>query len=140
MKLPPYHPFDPLIPLRITIALKNDLNAIKKIFNYIWRDGNDINDHHKLSNLTKNLGIQSYKEIIQDKGIKNTLKVNTKNAVAKGVFGVPTFLVENQIFWGMDSKNFLMDYLKNAKLIENSIFRKVDLLKESNYQRKKFRK
>ena len=140
MKLPPYHPFNPLTPLRVTIALKNDIRSIKEIFNYIWKFGNDIDDKVKFDLFTKNLGIKNYLSVINNEKIKQQLRQNTLEATKKGVFGVPTFVVDNQIFWGMDSGDFFLNYLNQKKVICEKIFAPVSQFRQGKYQRKKFRK
>ena len=43
----------------------------------------------------------------------NELKVNTQFAIDKGAFGVPTYFLEDEMFWGIDSIKFLIDSLKS---------------------------
>jgi len=44
------------------------------------------------------------------------LRSNTEEAVSKGVFGVPTFAVDGELFWGVDSTDMLLDYLADPSL------------------------
>ena len=43
--------------------------------------------------------------------VKAQLKTNTENAIAQGVFGVPAFVVDDKLFWGLDALPMLRDYL-----------------------------
>ena len=45
--------------------------------------------------------------------IKNKLRENTEFAINKGAFGVPTFYIDDEMYWGIDSMKFLVEYLKN---------------------------
>ena len=44
MKLPPEHPFNPLPPLRLALAMNCEIEAVQTIFNFIWRDGRNTGD------------------------------------------------------------------------------------------------
>ena len=44
--------------------------------------------------------------------VKAQLKANTDEAIALGLFGVPTFVVEDKVFWGLDALPMLRDYLQ----------------------------
>ena len=50
-------------------------------------------------------------ERIADPAVKERLRLNTEEAVARGVFGVPTALVDDELFWGADATEMLLDYL-----------------------------
>jgi 2-hydroxychromene-2-carboxylate isomerase len=49
--------------------------------------------------------------LIGDQAVKDRLKENTTSAVARGVFGAPTFFVGNDMFWGQDRLEFVQDAL-----------------------------
>jgi 2-hydroxychromene-2-carboxylate isomerase len=48
---------------------------------------------------------------VSNEAVKAELKANTDEAIAQGVFGVPTFLVDGKLFWGLDALPMLRDYL-----------------------------
>ena len=50
-------------------------------------------------------------EIVED-SIKNELKKRTNDAYQKGIFGAPTFIVNNKIFWGQDRLEFVINEAK----------------------------
>ena len=56
------------------------------------------------------------------KEAKIAVKQNTKEAVAKGLFGVPSFVVDNEFFWGNDSLSDLKDYLENGDQFNQELF------------------
>ena len=48
---------------------------------------------------------------MQGEEVKEQLKKNTEEAIAQGVFGVPAFVVDYKLFWGLDALPMLRDYL-----------------------------
>ena len=52
--------------------------------------------------------------------MKNALRHNTARAVAAGVYGVPTFAVDSELFWGFDRTDMLLDYLDNPAMMQVS--------------------
>jgi 2-hydroxychromene-2-carboxylate isomerase len=136
MKLPPAHPFKPLPPLRLAIALDCDLAAIRSIFDFIWREGRDVDDADEWAQLTKSLGVDDAAQTLSQEHIKQALRENTEEAIAKGVFGVPTLVVDNELFWGHDAADFFLDYLRDPATMESKVFKPVDNLAETAVQRK----
>ena len=84
---------------------------INKIFDAIWKDGLNLNDNSILEKLLKNIDIEPKKFLIEaiDLKIKNELKKRTDEAYQKGVFGTPSFIVNNKIFWGQDRLQFALN-------------------------------
>lgn len=118
-RMPPTHPFPPLPPLRLAIALGNDGAAIETIFDHIWRDGEDVGDPGGWARLTDKLGVADAEALIADQGVKDQLRRNTESAVELGLFGVPTAVVDGELFWGQDSTPMLFAYLENPDLFED---------------------
>ena len=77
---------------------------IDKIFESIWRDGLNMNDQNIIDKVLKNININPKTFFLRASGesVKNLLRKKTDEAFEKGVFGAPTFLVNNKIFWGQD--------------------------------------
>ncbi|WP_415321464.1 2-hydroxychromene-2-carboxylate isomerase [Candidatus Pelagibacter sp. Uisw_092] len=86
---------------------------INNMFNAYWKDNLDISNEQILIGLLDKCGIRKDKfyEGIKDQKIKDTLKVLTKEACDKEIFGAPTFIVNNKIFWGQDRLGFALDEL-----------------------------
>ena len=57
---------------------------------------------------------------------KSILRQNTDEAVRRGVFGVPTFEVDGELFWGADSIAFLKDFLQDASVLRNPEMQRLD--------------
>ncbi len=81
---------------------------IDKIFESVWRDGLNMNDQNIVDKILKNTNINPKTFFLRASGqsIKNTLRKKTDEAFEKGVFGAPTFLVNNKIFWGQDRLDY----------------------------------
>ena len=82
---------------------KKDL-YINKIFNAVWGDGLNMNDEVVIEKVLKNLDINPKTFILraQSQNIKDQLRSKTNDAHKKGIFGAPTFIVKDKIFWGQD--------------------------------------
>lgn len=123
-RYPAAHPFNPLHHLRLAIACGSRPEAVRKIFDAIWTTGADPSDPGRFSDLLKELGIS--REALEKSDIKDALRKNTETAAARGVFGVPTFDVDGELFWGADSIDFLKDFLGNSSVIRNQEMQRLD--------------
>jgi 2-hydroxychromene-2-carboxylate isomerase len=126
LRYPAAHPFNPLHHLRLAIACGSKPEAIRTIFDDIWTTGADAADPVRFSDLLKKLNLN--KEDLEQPEIKNKLRANTDEAVQRGVFGVPTFEVDGELFWGADSIEFLQDFLKDPSTIRNPEMLRLDAL------------
>jgi 2-hydroxychromene-2-carboxylate isomerase len=88
-------------------------NYLDIFFNAYWRDNLDLSSEQELSKLLLNLGIESkiFFEKIKHPSIKDDLKKLTSDAFEKEVFGAPTFIANNKIFWGQDRLEYALDEL-----------------------------
>ena len=80
-------------------------------FNAYWKDNIDLSEKKNLENVLDNCSINkdTFFKAIQDQKIKDELKQLTENAFKNDIFGAPTFVVNNQIFWGQDRLNYALD-------------------------------
>ena len=80
-------------------------------FNAYWKDDVDISDKKELINIFKKIGLdkKDFFENIQNIKVKDQLKELTNNAFKKDIFGAPTFVVNNKIFWGQDRLDYAID-------------------------------
>jgi len=111
MRLPPRHPFNPLSVLRLAVALDAPLATVRRIFDFIWAEGRDPSDAAEFTVLANSLGVADAGARIADSAVKAILKSNTEEAIAAGVWGVPTFAIGGLCFWGFDSGQMMLDYL-----------------------------
>ena len=106
-----YFPILTLNLMRCVIVAERkgfDRNFINKVFEAIWIDGLNLNDSSILEKLLKNLEINPkvFLTDASDQKIKDDLKKRTEEAFSKGVFGTPSFVVNNKLFWGQDRLEF----------------------------------
>ena len=83
---------------------------IDSIFNTIWQDGLNMNDAIVIQKILQNLNInpKTFSLRTTSSLIKDLLRKKTNDAYEKGVFGAPTFVVNNKIFWGQDRIEFAL--------------------------------
>ena len=80
-------------------------------FEAYWKDNIDISNEENVSNILESLGINKneFLEGIQKIEIKDQLKKLTDIAFKKNIFGAPTFVVNQKIFWGQDRLEYALD-------------------------------
>jgi 2-hydroxychromene-2-carboxylate isomerase len=73
---------------------------------------------------------QSYvvRRLLADTQVKERLRASTDAAIAKGVFGVPTLVVDGEVFWGADATDFALAYLADRSVLENEEMKRVSAL------------
>ena len=83
---------------------------IDKVFDAVWQDGLNMNDQNIIDKILKNLGINptTFSLRTSSQSIKEQLKRKTNEAYELGIFGAPTFLVNNKIFWGQDRLEYAL--------------------------------
>ena len=124
LRYPAAHPFNPLHHLRLAIACGSKPEAIRAIFDDLWTTGADAVNPERFGRLLKEFGLKT--EDLENPEIKNSLRSNTDEAVRRGVFGVPTFEVDGELFWGADSIEFLRAFLKDPAVVRNEELRRLD--------------
>src|SRR6478735_6002807 len=114
-RFPAEHPFNPLHHLRLALACGSRPEAVKRIFESIWTSGANASDPQRFSLLCSELGVNE----AQLAEAKDALRKNTEEAAARGVFGVPSFVADGEVFWGADSIEFLNAYLEDKTVLRN---------------------
>ena len=112
LDMPASHPFNPLALLRLAVAtdaagLPNRY-VCETLFKHVWQGGADAASQERLHTVTQHLA--PLREANSDT-VKAHLKAHTDEALALGVFGVPTFAVDDKLFWGLDALPMLRAYL-----------------------------
>ncbi len=84
---------------------------IDSIFNAIWQDGLNLNDETIIQKILKNLNVNPKTFFLRtaSASIKESLKIKTSEAYEKGIFGAPSFVSNNKIFWGQDRIEFAVN-------------------------------
>jgi len=112
MRFPPVHPFNPLAALRLIIASGGGLAAAQIVLDAVFRDGRDVSDPAVIAALARDLGVADPEAALADPAVKQALRANTEWAIARGVFGVPTLVIGEELFWGQDAIDMALDYLR----------------------------
>ena len=88
---------------------------LNTFFDAYWKDNQDLSESKNISKLLNNLKIdnEEFYNAIKDQNIKNKLIKLTTDAFEKEVFGTPTFIINNKIFWGQDRLEYALEELKN---------------------------
>ena len=123
MESVPNHPFNPLLALRIITAIEDDetrREAALALINAAWSEGRDITVEQNVREIVAGCDIDAEWAIASasDPVVKQALIDNTNAAIELGIFGVPTFSVDDQIFWGEDRINELLSYLNGMRIDE----------------------
>ena len=134
-RMPPAHPFNPLKALRLCIAAGATAESVQQIFHFIWAEGRAIEDNPAWNALAKRLGIDDAGAGVQALEVKHALRRNTENAAGRGVFGVPTFEFDDNLFWGMDSTDMLIDYLTQHAVFNSPEMQRVSTLPEGVHRK-----
>ncbi len=118
LQFPPMHPFNPLKLLRLSIALGGGIEVVTRLFHFVWGEGKSSDSEQDWHILLSDLGMSpsTADTMLNEQYVKDQLMQNTQEAVTKGLFGVPAFVVDQEVFWGFDSMAFVNDYLKNTDL------------------------
>lgn len=121
MQMPAAHPFNPLPLLRLGIAaqaqgLPNRF-VCESLFRHVWQGGLDVLDPQRLEALQASLPA-----VLDPNGaeVKALLRAHTDEAIARGVFGTPSFEVDGKLFWGLDALPMLRDYLDGNPWFEGT--------------------
>ena len=128
MRFPDTHPFNPIRLLRLAIVCNCERAAVQAIFRYVWRDGRAADDAASFEALARSLEVADVDARINAQAVKDRLRANGEEAIARGVFGVPTFAIGRELFWGVDATQFAIDYLEDAALLDDPEMRRVSEL------------
>jgi 2-hydroxychromene-2-carboxylate isomerase len=113
LQLPAMHPFNPLGLLRLATACDADGQpsrfVCEQVFRHVWCSGQDAADPQRLAQLAAQL---KPARDPSDADVKQALQAQTESAIAQGIFGVPTWVVDGRHFWGQDALPMLRAYLQ----------------------------
>ncbi|MEY4884321.1 MAG: hypothetical protein RIS34_2175 [Pseudomonadota bacterium] len=113
LELPAAHPFNPLALLRLAVACQAqglpNRQVCETLFRHVWQGGAQAVDPDRLQSLKLRLAPP---RDAHGEAVKAQLKAHTDEAIALGLFGVPTCVVDHKVFWGLDALPMLRDYLR----------------------------
>jgi 2-hydroxychromene-2-carboxylate isomerase len=115
----PHFPVNTLVLMRMVLGLQlrqpqRMVPFVDAVFRAIWVDGQEMNDPATVTSVLRQAGFDAEQmlALASDPAIKDDLKVATQEAVARGVFGAPTFFVGGEMFWGQDRLDFVKEALQ----------------------------
>ncbi|PUE59083.1 disulfide bond formation protein DsbA [Limnohabitans curvus] len=121
LDMPQSHPFNPLALLRLAVACSVDGEpnryVCEALFKHVWQGGAAADDVARLQTLTQQLAPQ---RSVDAPDVKEQLKANTEEAIARGAFGVPTFCVDDKVFWGLDALPMMRAYLDEDQWFDSA--------------------
>lgn len=113
---PKTHPFNSLYALRLSLqsaAGEHQLSVISTLWKAGWEVRIDMADPEELQRVLNEAGLPA-SEIYEksfSKEARAELKANLSEAIGFGAWGVPTFVAGDELFWGNDAIESLLDYL-----------------------------
>lgn len=115
----PHFPINTLMLMRGAVGLQlrhpTRLGVyVDAVYHAIWVEGRNMNEPAVVAAVLKEAGFEPnwFLALAQDPEVKDRLKAVTQEAVARGVFGAPTFFVGDRMFWGQDRIDFVKEALQ----------------------------
>ena len=134
--MPPMHPFNPIPALRLCTAVGASIEHTRAVFDLIYGKGIQPDSPEGIQLIGEALNIPNPKSAMQDTLVKESLRSNTARATSDGVFGVPSFVIDGEVFWGGDSTEMMLDFLKNPALFKTPEMKRISNM-EMGLTRKK---
>ena len=132
LQMPAAHPFNSLALLRLAVAASGinqqgqpNRYVVETIFKHVWCEGLEATDPDRLATLQAHLFSQpgvSFQDP-QSAEVKQLLQQQTQQAIDLGLFGVPSMVVNGQVFWGNDALPMLRAYLAGDEWFESADWR-----------------
>jgi len=118
LKVNPFFPINTITLMRIAVGLqmRDDprfMEYCAAMFRAIWVEAQNMNDPATVASVLQSAGfdVPALLALAGDQSVKDKLKADTEAAVARGIFGAPTFFVGDQMFWGQDRLDFVREAL-----------------------------
>jgi 2-hydroxychromene-2-carboxylate isomerase len=115
----PHFPINTLLLMRGAAGLQQQQSDqfsayCSAVFQAIWVDALNMNDPATVGATLHKAGFDPHElmALANDQTTKDVLKASTTEAVSRGVFGAPTFFVDDQMYWGQDRLDFVKEALK----------------------------
>ncbi|MGF6201236.1 2-hydroxychromene-2-carboxylate isomerase [Pseudomonas laurylsulfatiphila] len=118
LKFNPHFPINTLMLMRAVTGIQlhhpeRFVAFIDCLFKALWVDGRNLNDPATVAAVLSGNGFDPNEvlALTADETVKATLKDNTEKAIQRGVFGVPSMFVDNQLYFGQDRLDFVLEAL-----------------------------
>ncbi|HSS00500.1 MAG TPA: 2-hydroxychromene-2-carboxylate isomerase [Kofleriaceae bacterium] len=125
IELPPAHPFNPLLPLRVTsLPMPPEIRhaLVDHLFAATWAGGGGITDRKLVARIAHEVGLpEGAIAEAETPENKARLKAATDEAIAAGAFGVPTMIADGEMFFGSDSLPHLDRFLAGGDPVDQDL-------------------
>ncbi|HVG04740.1 MAG TPA: DsbA family protein, partial [Burkholderiaceae bacterium] len=123
LNAPAFHPFNPLLALRVSslpVQAAQKWKLVDALFAAVWVRGMHITNSTVVEQVANKAGLDGTALVAQasQSECKAQLRMQTDQAIADGVFGVPTMAVDDELFWGYDDFAFLQSFLDGADPVD----------------------
>lgn len=120
LKFPSVFPLNSIQVQRGAVWMKErglEEDYVKRVFPAYWVEDRDLSKDEELLDIVNSLGVdsQDFLQGVRSEEVKHKLKEITEVALGRGVFGVPTFFVSGEMFWGNDRLLFVEKKLEGSK-------------------------
>ena len=120
IRFPEHHPFMTVAAQRLLVEWNADWAMVDRAFDYVWVEGKDPN--LSWPQFCSYLGLHANTPKPEDPEVKAKLIANTNQAKADGAFGVPALVVNQRCFWGVDTIDWVLDYLAKPRMFEEASY------------------
>ncbi|HEY8571211.1 2-hydroxychromene-2-carboxylate isomerase [Phenylobacterium sp.] len=113
----PHFPINTMHLMRGAAGLKDDPRFaayVEEVFNAMWREPRNLGDPAELVPVLERAGVSpdEFRALTEDEGVKARLRETTEQAVERGMFGAPTFFVDDELYFGQDRLDFVEEALR----------------------------
>jgi len=119
-RFPEHHPFLTVAPQRLLAQLNANWATVERAFDYVWVEGKDPS--LSWPEFCSYLGLPMDTPKPESPEVKAKLIANTNQAKADGAFGVPSLIVNQHCFWGVDTIDWTLDYLARPGMFEEASY------------------
>lgn len=119
-RFPEHHPFMTVAAQRLLAEQKAAWPMVEKAFDYIWVEGKDPN--LSWPEFCSYLGLAEDTKKPEDPAVKAQLIANTNQAKADGAFGVPALILNQHCFWGVDTIDWVLDYIARPDMFSETAY------------------
>jgi 2-hydroxychromene-2-carboxylate isomerase len=120
-RFPEHHPFITVAAQRLLVQEQADWAMVERAFEFVWVLGKDPNLHW--SDFCTYLHLDPTTPRPDNAETKAGLITNTQEALDRGAFGVPTLALGERIFWGVDTIDWVIDYLNQPEMFDQAAYR-----------------
>ena len=116
VEMPAVHPFKSVYALRVsTVCVAGDrqIEVVDALFRAAWQQSRDISAPEVIVDVLTQAGLPGDDLVRRshDADAKSDLRASMQRAIQKGVFGVPTFDIDGELFWGNDQRRWISSFL-----------------------------